>query len=99
MGWKWVLLSACTLAFSVCLVKYGFPLPELNHRYLDGTPVPADRPLLTMTLVIPGLSKVWWAWYRAQAIPMLLPLVIAAQLLLRSRQLALRQKQLLVGSC
>jgi hypothetical protein len=99
IGWRWITLSACVLALSACSAKYGFPAPELNHRYMNGAPVPADEPLFTATLVVPGISNVSWAWYRDQFGRILLPFAIAAIVLFRNRQLALRRAQLVLDDC
>jgi hypothetical protein len=99
LGWRWVAVSACVVACSACIIKCGFPMPELNHRYLDGTPVPADRFLITATLVAPGLSEVCWAWYRDQFGRILLPFAVAAVFLIRNRQLALRSERLVHDGC
>jgi hypothetical protein len=99
MGWRWVAVSACVLAFSACVAKCGFPAPELNHRYLDGTPLQADSFVFTVTFVAPGLSEVWWAWYRDQFGRILLPFAIATVVLFRSRQLARRSEQLALDGC
>ncbi len=99
IDWRWVAASACVLALSVCVASCGFPAAELHHRMTDGSPVPADRFVMTVGLVIPSPSAASRAWYRDQFGRILLPFAVAAVVLIRNRQLALRSEQLVLNGC
>jgi len=106
LRWPWVGMAACVLALSVSMVKSGFPDPALHPTTLDGKEFAADTHVLTIGLPVfaPGtaalfsnLPQILWNWFThdlKQTAQLLFPLIVAAAVLLRARQLSLRAQQL-----
>lgn len=109
LSWPWIGLAACVLALSVGMIKSGFPDPALHHTKFDGKELPADMSVLTigvpvfvsasMTTTIPQILWNWFTRDLKQAVQFLLPLIVAAGVLLRERQLSLRAQRLAVDGC
>jgi hypothetical protein len=110
LSWQWVVLATCILAFSTGMIHSGFADPAHKHTMLDGTPLPADAHVMTLWVPIfapntatPAmLWKSLWQWFTcdiAQASQLLLPLVVAAAVLFRARQVSLHAEKLALSDC
>lgn len=109
LGWPWVGLAACVLAFSVGTVKSGFPDPALHPTTIDGKQLAADTHVLTIGLpvflpspVISKLPQILWNWFTRdlrQTAQLLFPLIVAAVMLVRARQLSLCAEPRSISEC
>jgi len=110
LRWPWIALVACLLALSAGMIKSGFPDQAHKPRSLDGTELRADAHLLYFGLpwfapatATPSmLLRHWWKWYThdwEQTGQLLLPMIVAASLLLRARQLSLQAERLVLDGC
>lgn len=108
LRWPWVALAACVLALTVSMVKSGFPDPALHPTTMDGQELAADTHVLTIGLpvfapdtskLLPHLPQMLWDWFTRdlkQTAQLLFPLIVAAGVLFRARQLSLRAQQLAI---
>jgi hypothetical protein len=101
LGWQWVALAACVLAFSAGSVrKERATIVDPQTMTLMADPV--HSVWISLPLIEPG----WWhhtgwqRWYGGhplQALQFLVPLAVAGLLLLRAQQLALRAERLAIA--
>jgi hypothetical protein len=92
----WVALSASLLTLLLVTIRCGIPHPIPTMFNLDGTTLPADRYLWTMSL--PGSWSelaTWVSWTHAQC---LVPFLVVAAMTIRSGQLSRRNSRLF-ASC
>jgi hypothetical protein len=110
LGWQWVTLATCILAFSTGMIRSGFADPAHKHTMLDGTPLPADAHVLTFWLPIYATktttsTMLWgslWHWFAgdfAQTGQLLLPLAVAMAVIFRARTTALHAEKLALSDC
>jgi hypothetical protein len=108
LRWQWVGVAACVLAISASMVRSGFPDPALHPTTMDGQALMADTHVLTLGLPVfapdtakflSNLPQFLWNWFTRdlkQTAQLLFPLIVAAGVLLRARQLSLRAQRLAV---
>jgi hypothetical protein len=110
LGWQWVALATCILAFSTGMIRAGFADPTHKHTALDGTPLPADMHVLTLWLPVyaPNTATpamVWrslWHWFAddfTQSGQLLLPMIVAIAVLFRARQQSLYEGKFARADC
>lgn len=94
---RWLAISAVILALSALVFTCGYPNADLNHRYLDGRPLPADQFVFTVGLPVP--NRVFAIWRLDRIGRMLMPLAFAGIVLWRIQQASVRSAQLLLDGC
>jgi len=99
MHWWWVGAAAFMLAIAAVTTRFGFPNAALHATFIDGSPVPADRFMLTIGLLLPASSAAGWSWYLSQLGQILLPMVVAGAMLLRRKQLVLHCQRSNAADC
>jgi hypothetical protein len=94
----WIGVAACMLALFVSGFKCEFADRGV-HMALDGSDLPADRFCITVGLDIPSSWEAAWQRYRDQLGQILVPMAIAAAVILRGNQLSLRSQRVLIDGC
>jgi hypothetical protein len=100
LGWQWVAIAACVLAFSAGSVRKERAMivdPQTMARVTDPVRrVWIDLPFTPNWWHHTGLQR-WYGGHPVQAFQFLVPLVVAGLLLLRAQQHALRAKRLAIA--
>jgi hypothetical protein len=102
LDWKWLAVSGCVLGLTVGMNRCQFPEAFMHPTTMDGKPVPADQPLIT--LGVPLFAQTWrgaWKWYTQdlqQICQVLLPLGFAAIVAMRAKRMSQRASLMVSAS-
>jgi hypothetical protein len=109
LGWQWVALVACILGIFAGAMKWDRIGPDSGITMRDWQTLrPLEQPHkpdFVVVIAFPFHSQAWsemrrwWLTDPVQLCQLFLPAIIAAVLLLRGRQLALRAERLAVDAC